>query len=122
MKLLRILVKYDRTSMLLALRLAIKEYVRPLGGVMAIKKSNTTGRRIFHRVPLRTRFYAICFMCSMGNEDTMAASGWATGLKLFNASGSRSLHPVQHAGYFVWNRWLRVRFSIHGRSPLCKPV
>lgn len=31
MKFLRILAKYDRTSMLLALRLAINEYVRPLG-------------------------------------------------------------------------------------------
>lgn len=33
-----------------------------------------------------TRLYAICFMRSMGNEDTMAASGWATGLKVSNAS------------------------------------
>lgn len=31
MKFLRILAKYDRTSMLLALRLAINEYIRPLG-------------------------------------------------------------------------------------------
>lgn len=66
-----------------------------------IEKSNATGRRIFHRVPAGTRFYAICFMRSMGNEDTMAASGWATGLKLLNASRGRSLHPVQDTLYGI---------------------